>query len=198
MPQPQPLAKRPREDVFDPDETLVEPERPVRLKRYASESTASSSEATSQASSAADENTDLSMWRNSLQPHQTNLFDELVNVSHRLVAYLSNTEVAAQDFVEDYRRRGIRLIEEMEASHASQYEEYLASVDARKNHLRTQLDSFSQKLNNATAPVAAAKDARRKRKAKGHDLVGKMQQILESYCRAYRSRLLGTIEPVQT
>lgn len=171
------------EQVEDPDKTLVEATRDTRpRRRVPSISTAASSES----SPATDQSTasmrGLSTWRNALHPHQMNLFDELVAVSHRLVRHLVDRETAATGVVEDYRRRGLTLVEQMELNHAKQYQQYVDTLNQRKLRLRKDLSDCCKKLKESVGVVAAAQ-RERKECAKHHDdTADQLQDIMTKFC----------------
>jgi hypothetical protein len=171
-----------RLEYSDPDKTLVEPEPLFVKERSVSQSTVSSSDDSSQESDAVDQKTDMATWRHGLLPHQMNLFDELVNVAHRLVAHLSSSEAAATDVVDDYHRRGLQLVEQMELSHAAQYEKYIDALRDKKQRLREDLEDCARKLKDSTTVVVTAREQRSRQKASGHNTVGNMQQVLVQYC----------------
>ncbi|KAK5164109.1 uncharacterized protein LTR77_010200 [Saxophila tyrrhenica] len=171
-------------EVDDPDKTLVEPEHvPRGAKRTVSLSTAPSSEASSQDSQAASALSDLGLWRNALLPHQMNLFDELVNVAHRVVRHLVDQETAVTDIVEDYQRRGVQLVEQMERSHVAQHEKFVASLQERKKRLRKELAACGGKLGDGFESVKKAKGQRGRDHGAGKSGLRKgLQSVLEQYC----------------
>lgn len=166
----------------DPDKTLVEHIPPSRvIKRHLSISSASSSADTSQTDKCNDTMRDISVWRNGLLPHQVDLFDELVSVSHQIIRHLVDHETAARDLVEDYRRRGIRLVEQMESSQTAQYQQYVSGLQDRKKRMREDLDRCSRKLSDVKATVEGIKRKRFKKAEQGVVLEG-MQSIIQQYC----------------
>ncbi|KAK3718317.1 hypothetical protein LTR37_005130 [Vermiconidia calcicola] len=167
----------------DPDKTLVEPEKIIRKpKRVVSISSQSSSELSSPAAETPDSVRDLGVWRNALLPHQMNMFDELVNVAHRIVCHLVDSETAATNIVEDYRRRGIQLIEQMELTHAKQHQKYVATLEERKKRLRKDLSEWSRKLQESTATVSASKRRRVDQRTVQDEVSKKLRDLMAEYC----------------
>lgn len=169
----------------DPDKTLVEEPQhssPHGVRRTVSQSTASTSDHSSQESDTGNPLTDLSTWRNALLPHQMNLFDEIVNIAHRVVQHLVDQETAATDIVEDYQRRGVQLIEQMERSHAAQQQKYIAALAEKKKRLRKELAECSRNLNDGYEQAVTVKRQRSKRATGKSDGVEKVQDVLAQYC----------------
>ena len=167
----------------DPDKTLVEPQQNFRPpKRMESLSTLSSSPSSAESDESTASMRDLAIWRSALQPHQMTLFDELVIVSHRLVQHLVDRETAATDIVDDYYRRGLNLVEQMELNHARQHQKYVDALKERKKRLRKGFNDCSKKLNDAVAPVASAQ-RERTQSAKAHeDKSEKLQRLMANFC----------------
>ena len=80
-----------------------------------------------------------------------NLFDELVVISHRLVQHLVQRETAATNIVDEYCNQGLRLVEEMELSHAKQLRDLTEGLRGRKKRLRKELSDCGKKLKTCTA-----------------------------------------------
>ncbi|TKA44427.1 hypothetical protein B0A54_05171 [Friedmanniomyces endolithicus] len=173
--EPAPASKRPNgnptskrlraafADEDDPDQTLVEPEpRPKRPKGNATNTRKNAS-----AISAADkENTAdmpvIGLWRDALRPHQLNLFDELVAVSHRLVRHLVDHETALHEAVYDYQRRGLNIIEQAELVRAQDYEKALKQLAREKEAVRQGLRQQSERMRGAMERVLQMKAERSK------------------------------------
>ncbi|KAK1818747.1 hypothetical protein LTR12_006797 [Friedmanniomyces endolithicus] len=162
-----PASKRLRaafaDDEHDPDQTLVEPEpRPERPKGNATHSHKRAG-----AISAADEENSADMpaiglWRDALRPHQLNLFDELVAVSHRLVRHLVDHETALHEAVYDYQRRGLNMIEQAELVRAQDYEKSLKQLAREKEAVRQALQQQSERMRGAMERVLQMKEVRSK------------------------------------
>ena len=167
----------------DPDKTLVEPEEQIRpQQRKASMSTDSSSESSEDSDETTDTMRNIGIWREALQPHQLNLFDELIIVSHMLVRHLVDRETAATDIVDDYRRRGLHIVEQMELDHARQYQEYVKALNERKKRLRKDLSECSRTLKESVGAVVTAQRERSERATQHESFAEELQTIMERYC----------------
>ena len=171
---------RQRSKQQDPDKTLVEdePEYHSRKRKRAPSLSTVSSDTTRSTGEPRTTFDDLGAWRNALQPHQANLFDELVIVSHRLVRHLVDRETAARDIVDDYRRRGLGLVEEMERNHAREYQRSVDDVQSRKKQLRQEYIDCSDQLKERVAAVEAARQERKQIWSNRDDMVGRLQMLL--------------------
>lgn len=124
----------------------------------------------------------LGIWRSTLQPHQRNLFDELVNISHRLVSNLVTREDVMRDMIDDYRRCGIRLAEDMERDIAEKYQKYSLDLTDRKEKLRRDLSEFSEKLTECTDAVKEARFQRMKQASERAEEERKLREVMEKVC----------------
>ena len=164
----------------DPDKTLVDDEleyQPRKRKRAPSLSTVSTdSDRSARAPRATHD--DLGEWRNALQPHQANLFDELVIVSHRVVRYLVDKETAARDVEEDYGHRGLALVEQMELDQAREYQRFAQNLPLRRKQRRQEYIDYSDKLERLTAAIEAEWQERKKALTNREDYVERLQALL--------------------
>jgi len=114
---------------------------------------------------------DIGSWREALQPHQMNLFDELVNISHRLVAHLVDQETSARHVVDDFRRRGERIVEVMEQSHLREYEQSVNLLGEMEKQTHKDLVRTIEELKSCKTAVAEAKEERAaRREERGRDV----------------------------
>ncbi|TKA39533.1 hypothetical protein B0A54_10089 [Friedmanniomyces endolithicus] len=162
-----PAAKRLRatfvDDEDDPNQTLVDPE--LRLKRPKSNAAHSRKGAGAISSADEENNADMpaiGLWRDALRPHQLNLFDELVAVSHRLVRHLVDHETALHEAVYDYQRRGLNMIEQAELVRARDYERSLKQLAREKAAVRQDLQQQSERMRGAMERVLQMKAERSK------------------------------------
>lgn len=172
-------------DDEDPDKTLVEPEpeRPFRaFARKRSLSSASSSDTSSNTDDSSSSQHDIAVWRNALQPHQLNLFNELVVISHRLVQNLAEREIAPANIVEDYRSRGFRLVEDMELNHTRQLQKITEGFKNRKNRLRKELSDCGERLKACTASIKVAQRDSSGRESESGRVEESLQSILKEFC----------------
>ena len=170
----------------DPDKTLVEPSSPQqhRRKRIESFSSSSSIEVPSDDEDTMAANRDLDAWRAALQPHQANIFDSLVSISRRLVGHLVEQEQAVKDIIEDYRRRGAILVEQIELSHGQEEQKKVNALKDRKKRLQRELEDCGKQLAVHSASVKESrKEARRTAKASGESgSEGGLQDVLSTFC----------------
>lgn len=87
--------------------------------------------------------------RDALPPYRMKLFDELVAVSHRLMRNLVDRETAARDVVDDYQRRGMSLVQQMEKAHAAQHKQYVQELQQKKKRLKKDLAECNEQLKDA-------------------------------------------------
>jgi hypothetical protein len=173
-------GNRQRAKQQDPDKTLVEeePEYHFRKRKRAPSLSTVSSDTTRSTGERLTTFDDLEAWRNALQPHQANLLDELVIVSHRLVRHLVDKETAARDIVDDYRRRGLGLVEQMEQNHARECQRSVDDLQLRKKQLRQEYIDCSDQLKERVADVEVARQERKKAWTNRDDMVGRLQMLL--------------------
>lgn len=160
----------------DPDKTLFEAEPRSRLVAHERDRSVSSSSDSSYTDDSNVAQHDLTLWRNALLPHQANLFDELVNVSHRLVQHLVEKEVAASNIVDDYRQRGLALIKEMESSRQKRMQSLVGALVERKKRLRKELSECCGKLDVLRSAAKIEQRSSSKQAAEG------LQNVLDQYC----------------
>jgi len=168
----------------DPDKTLVEPEvcRKTESKRIESVSSDDSSETSASSDETGTTMRDIGIWRSALQPYQLNLFDELVIVSHRLMRSLIDRETASNEVVDDYRRRGTNLVEQMEQAHAQQYQLYVQELGQRKKRLRRELNKCSGQIKGAVAAVKEAKEKRTREAEKRVHEEQELRKLMADFC----------------
>ena len=148
----------------DPDKTLVAetmyPSTPSLRPDTSSESSESTGPSLhSKSSGRGIEDDAARQWRQALQPHQSSQLDILYDISDHLVRHLIDQETAVGDIIENYRRGGTRLIEDMERTHQKEYQQFEAEMkDARSDMVRMYTESekkLAQSLEAVTrSPVA--------------------------------------------
>lgn len=125
---------------------------------------------------------DLGVWRSTLQSHQQNLFDELVIVSYRLVCNLVAREEAMRDMIDDYRRCGLQIVEDMEKDMAEKYQKRTLGLADRREKLRRDLGEFSDKLTKCTDVVKEARFQRMKQASERAEEERKLREVMERVC----------------
>lgn len=173
------------ETVVDPDKTWVEPERarfrpPHGKKRATSISSESSSDPSSE-SQRSDVDEDVVAWRSALKPHQADLFDSLVVVSHKLVRHLVDRETATADIVADYRRRGERIVSSLEKTNADSFDKRLRALADQKKQATKKLKAINDRLGNATRGTQPAMWELGGRKRGQSKLESTLQEMAETY-----------------
>ena len=170
-------------DEQNPEKTLVnsdsEPE-PKRARRLPE----TSKDKPSLAYTSRDEDVGMpaiGTWRHGLQPHQMNLFDELVGISHKLVRHLVDHETAMREAMRDYKARGVRLIEQSEVRQAGVYRRSLDVLEHQRQHQLTRLKELSGNLDGRLGEREQAKAARMQRLT----LIDEQQESLKRELAAY-------------
>lgn len=174
-------AKFPRQQPkHDPDITLVGRESYLgRSTRAISISSASSHASVTTAESPSSAHEALRVWRNALEPHQMNLFDGLVMVSHKLVRHLVDQETAEKDIAYDYRRHGLNIVEEMERRHARQYKDALKRLRSRRDRSGAKFISYSESLKGKVAEVQKRRRERKETMSAGGEWEQTLQKLLD-------------------
>lgn len=159
----------------DPDQTLVEPSKSFLRQ-------ASDSGSTTDSVQSAGILSDIGKWRDCIRPDQANVFDELVSISHKLVQHLVDVETARSGMVDDYHKRGLHVIQTMEAAHIEQYQRHGEQLRTTKGRVGKKLASCHEKLYSSVAAVKKMMEQRDKSETYNHDVEGALQDIVVSYC----------------
>jgi hypothetical protein len=144
--QHQTKPRQPEPEPEDPDRTLVEPIQPHRRSKSVLSISSDESSNPDMAEEPASSVSDIFSWRERLLPHQMNVFDELIIISHRLVRPMVDHETATGDAADDYRRRCLRTVKWYESILAKEFKQYEHSLKHGKKRLRTELGEFSEQL----------------------------------------------------
>lgn len=178
-----PRYEKQNTDEDDADRTLVNQEEYEKSLVRDEDSSDSSSQSSLLESDASDTTQlDLMTWRSALKPHQVVLFDELINISHRLVRHLVSVETAKNDIVAEYHRRGLALVEQMEQAHVREYNQYVESLKRRKQRMRKELDRCDQELQTCMATVRDARRTTAQSSVKFLELKQNLSDIMAEYC----------------
>ena len=148
----------------DVEETLVEPADDLEKANQHAASSPGGSEASRGRSPDAAANVleDVGDWRNSLKPHQTHLFDSLVIAAHKLVRHMVDQETADRTMIEDYRRRGEIIVDELQRAHAKEYQQYTQNVQGWKIQAADELAAHGRKLKQRMRDAEKARAERKK------------------------------------
>ena len=161
--RPQPRAREPEQAARkrdqeehsgdeDPDKTLVEPEpepQPKASKGAADRQSRYARSYTKMSEDRAPDMPAIGKWRTAIQPHQMNLFDELVAVSHKLVRHLVDQETAMKEAVNDYKKCSINAIEQLELQQAQEYRQSLKKLEQKKRAMQVDLDGRRADIQKA-------------------------------------------------
>ena len=187
------------DDDEDPEKTLVEEEeedeqdpgppkrrlkhRPKRIETFDSVSSADMSTDMEDTSCSL---RDLGIWRQALKPHQMNLFDELVIIAHGLVRHLVDKEEATACVIDDYRRRGEELMENLQASQAKDLREYHDALREKKKRLQKEMNECGRTLVQVSENVKAGRKEVRKQVASataaGISEEGGLRDVMGAFC----------------
>ncbi|KAL8807668.1 MAG: hypothetical protein Q9200_004581 [Gallowayella weberi] len=179
---------------IDPDATLVEVgdvPRPAKTRRRAtSVSRSISSLDTSQQHSrssqgSAAEEAARKRWRDALEPHQKDTLGVLYEVSHHLVGHLIDTETAAKDVVDDYQRRGSRLIENLANDLKKGVDQYVSKVKKRRSEEMGRYQELDARVTKNLKRKPVAEDLARQMAEKKRVLDGKMEEAMR-FCNEMR------------
>lgn len=156
-------------------------------KRMESFSSASSSSASTDTDDADHSLRDMGLWRKALQPHQMNLFDELVTISHKLVRHLVGQEEATATAVDDYRRRGEALIDNLQAGRAKDVQGHYAALKEKKKRLQKEMEGCAGRLKDVVDEVKAVrKEVRRQAAGAKEDGKGEVEEglreVMDAFC----------------
>ncbi|KAK3075714.1 hypothetical protein LTR53_000756 [Teratosphaeriaceae sp. CCFEE 6253] len=161
----------------DPDKTLVEPNpdpSPKRTKNVPN----NTRQGKAVVASSASDLPSIGKWRNALQPHQLNLFDELVAVSHRLVGHLVDQETAMHEAVTDYRKCSIHAIEQIEKQQAHDYQQSLAKMEQQKQAVQSSLTHRSEDLQKVVEATRKKHDGRLRAAGKLNEETANLKHML--------------------
>ncbi|KAK4975603.1 hypothetical protein LTR66_003622 [Elasticomyces elasticus] len=127
--------------IDNPDQTLVESEEQQGVDISSNSSSLDITPTKGQ--SLAEE----AEWKRSLAPHQADLLDALITISHHLVRHVVDAETVIDDLVQDYHRNGLSIVECMETQHEKECREYLQTQIARKAKLMMEINTGEIKLS---------------------------------------------------
>ncbi|KAL8964487.1 MAG: hypothetical protein Q9183_004416, partial [Haloplaca sp. 2 TL-2023] len=160
-------------DDEDPDETLVEDRRSrQKRRRYSTLSNTSNSTDSDEEGSQSSENRDaheaaVRAWRDALDPRHQDVLAILYEVSHDLIGHLINAETAVTDAINDYERRGNRMLEKVKNDLNAGYEQYMAGITKRHrdtaDHLRQLQDKLSKKSRTKSTKPTLVEEVQKQR-----------------------------------
>lgn len=177
--------------VDDPERALVElseeprKSKPTTADRLSSPSSSSSSSKQSSEMAMSPtlvENqteTTPTQWKKALQPHQRNVLDVLIQISHQLLAHMIKSEDAFMVLIDDFRKGGNLLIDHLEKEHETENLAQTASTKA----LRQKVVGIYQKANadlqlNTSNIRGRTKDIEEQWEARQNSLMAKVNAAL--------------------
>lgn len=142
----------------DPDKTVVAESMYHSSPSLRPDTSSESSESTepsphSKSSGRGIEHDAARQWRQALQPHQNSQLDILYDISDHLVRHLIDQETAVGDIIENYRRGGTRLIEDMERTHQKEYQQFEAEMKDARSDLVKMYTETEKKLAQSVEAV---------------------------------------------
>ena len=177
--------------VDDPEETLVElsetPPRGRKIKTIEVPSTGSSS---SLSEDTAVENVSPTLiedmteqtsdqYAKTLHPHQRNVLDVLIQISHQLLAHMAQSEDAFMLLFDDYKRSGNLLIDHLEKQHEAENLARTASSEALRQKFARLFQKNSADLELKTEEIMGRTEGVKKEWKSAQDaLMAKVDEAL--------------------
>lgn len=164
-------------DEEDPDKTLVNEETDDGDDDDGNDSSSSSG---------SDDDGDkpkrgLSMWRDGLESHQGNVYDQLVRIAHRLTEHLKDHETAIKDISTDYKQDGVKLITRLEKDNEARLEQYCTKRSKMQGGLVLGYRKVSGSIEKDKKEIKASRERHIKILAKQVDAEGRLEQLLQTY-----------------
>ncbi|KAG9617130.1 hypothetical protein KCU64_g23078, partial [Aureobasidium melanogenum] len=123
----------------------------------------------------------LSMWRDALESHQGDVYDQLVRIAHRLTNHLKDHETAIKDINTDYSQDGMKLIQRLVKDNETKLEQYCTKKSKIQGALVMGCERACGSLYKDTKDVKASRERIVKTLQRRVDAVGKLDQILQTY-----------------
>ncbi|KAH0286564.1 hypothetical protein M436DRAFT_83702 [Aureobasidium namibiae CBS 147.97] len=161
----------------DPDKTLVNEE-----SVDADDDDGDDSESSSDTDDEGDKpKSGFSMWRNALEFHQGNVYDQLVRIAHRLTEHLKDHETAIKDISSDYKQDGENLIERLEKSNQARLEQYCTKRSKMHRGLVLGYEKVSGIMEKDKKDIKASRERHVKILQRQVDAERRLEQILQTY-----------------
>ncbi|KAG9555722.1 hypothetical protein KCU71_g2514, partial [Aureobasidium melanogenum] len=123
----------------------------------------------------------LSRWRDALESHQGDVYDQLVRIAHRLTNHLKDHETAIKDINTDYSQDGMKLIQRLVKDNETKLEQYCTKKSKVQGALVMGCERACGSLYKDTEDVKASRERIVKTLQRRVDAVGKLDQILQTY-----------------
>lgn len=164
-------------DEDDPDKTLVNEESVDGDDGDSNDS---------ESSSDSDDDDDkpksgISMWRDALESHQGNVYDQLVRIAHRLTEHLKDHETAIKDISTDYKQAGKKLIERLETRNEARLEQYCVKRSKMQGGLVLGYQKVSGSMAKDKKDIKTSRERQNTMLQRQVDAEGRLEQMLETY-----------------
>ncbi|KAH0387141.1 hypothetical protein KCU92_g1994, partial [Aureobasidium melanogenum] len=123
----------------------------------------------------------LSIWRDALEAHQGDVYDQLVRIAHRLTNHLKDHETAIKDINTDYSQDGMRLIQRLVKDNETKLEHYRTKKSKIQEAMVFGCEQAYGSLYKDMKDVKASRERIVKTLQKQVNAVGRLDQILQTY-----------------
>ncbi|KAG9691243.1 hypothetical protein KCU95_g8159, partial [Aureobasidium melanogenum] len=123
----------------------------------------------------------LSMWRDALESHQGDVYDQLVRIAHRLTNHLKDHETAIKDINTDYSQDGMKLIQRLVKDNENKLEQYCTKKSKIQGAMVLGCEQACGNLYKDMKDVKASRERLVKTLQKQVNAVGRLDQILQTY-----------------
>ncbi|KAK6002308.1 hypothetical protein QM012_001946 [Aureobasidium pullulans] len=123
----------------------------------------------------------LSMWRDALESHQGDVYDQLVRIAHRLTNHLKDHETAIGDISSDYSQDGMKLIQRLIKDNEAKLEQYRLKQSEMQGALVMRCDQVCGSLSKDMKDIRASGERFVKTLRRQVDAVGKLDHIMQAY-----------------
>lgn len=123
----------------------------------------------------------LSMWRDALESHQGDVYDQLVRIAHRLTNHLKDHETAINDIKTDYSQDGTKLIQRLVKDNEAKLEQYCTKRSKMQGAVVMGCEKACNSLYNDMKDVRASRERLVKTLQRQVDAVGRLDQIMQAY-----------------
>ncbi|KAH0369110.1 hypothetical protein KCU65_g3543, partial [Aureobasidium melanogenum] len=126
-------------------------------------------------------NSALSMWRDALDSHQGDVYDQLVRIAHCLTNHLKDHETAIKDINTDYSQDGTKLIQRLVKDNEAKLEQCCIKRSKIQGAVVMGCEKACNSLYNDMKDVRASGERLVKTLQRQVDAVGRLDQIMQDY-----------------
>jgi hypothetical protein len=123
----------------------------------------------------------VSKWRDALESHQGEVYDQLVRIAHRLTEHLKDHEAAIKDISTDYKQDGARLIERLEKDNETRLEQYCIKRTKMQGALVLGYDQVRGGVEKDMKDIKISRERHVKMLQRQVDAEGRLAQVLQTY-----------------